>query len=207
MQSALQRWRPFPLSILWYNKLFPILCNVKTNVIWPNSPRLHRPHQRPNLSSLSFEHSYTLLPSVSAVKMGHSYPQPASQSPPPPTSEDPIAPTEVVIGDVPPTHLRCPHCPVVLYRRNLFLHIKRKHAQVKDITAQSHLQSTSVHKSNSIFAVQKTSRGFSIPVHVQRKTWGQQQVWDGGLPVIPPAGTAKWPFSQFVPSHQIIRLL
>jgi len=65
---------------------------------------------------------------------------------------------------------------VVLYRRNLFLHIKRKHAQVKDITAQSHLQSTSVDKSNSIFAVQKTSRGFSIPVHVQRKTWGQQQV-------------------------------
>lgn len=138
----------------------------------PPSPETHPTV----LSSLSFEHSYTLPPSVSAVKKDHSYPQPASQSPPPPTAEDPIAPTEVVIGDVPQTHSMCPHCSVVLYKRNLFLHIKRKHGQVKDITAQSHLQSTSIDKSNGLFAVWKTSRGFSIPVHVQRKTWGQHQV-------------------------------
>ena len=32
-----------------------------------------------------------------------------------------------------------------LYKRNLFLNIQRKHGQVKDTTAQSHLQSTSVY--------------------------------------------------------------
>ena len=49
-----------------------------------------------------------------------------------------------------------------LYKRNLFLNIQRKHGQVKDTTAQSHL----------LF----TSRGLSVPVHVQHKTWGQQHV-------------------------------
>ena len=133
------------------------------------------------LSSTSVEHSYTLPPSVSVFKIYHSYTQTASpktsdlsQSTPAPTSEDPIVPKEGVNGGVPPTHVRCPHCPIVLYKRNLFLHIQRKHGQVKDTTSQSHL--TSVDQSNGLYAVRKNSRGLSVSVHVQCKTWGQQHV-------------------------------
>ena len=99
-----------------------------------------------------------------------------SQSPPATTSEDPIDPEKEASWDMPLTHVRCPHCLVVLYKKNLFLHIKRKHGLPKDITAQSHLKSTSIDQSSGIYVVRKTSRGFSVPVHVQRKTWGQQHV-------------------------------
>ena len=145
----------------------------------PPSPETHPTV----LSSMSVEHSYTLPPSVSVVKIDHSYTQTASlknpdlpQSTPAPTLEDPIAPKEEVTQDVPPTHVRCPHCPLVLYKRNLFLHIQRKHGQVKDTTSQCHLQNTSVDQSKGLLTVRKTSRGLSVPVHVQRKTWGQQHV-------------------------------
>ena len=81
----------------------------------PPSPETHPTV----LSSVSAEHSYTLPTSVSAIKIDHSYTQTASlktpdlsQSTPAPTSEDPIAPKEEVTGDMPPTHLRCPNCPV-----------------------------------------------------------------------------------------------
>ncbi|XP_036935622.1 uncharacterized protein LOC119008951 [Acanthopagrus latus] len=93
----------------------------------PPSPETHLTV----LSSLSVP--YTLPPSVSVVcvKIDHSYTQTASpknpdlsQSTPAPTSEDPTAPKEEVTQDVPPTHVRCPHCPLVLYKRNLFLHIQ-----------------------------------------------------------------------------------
>ena len=141
--------------------------------------QLSSPETQPTvLSSMSVEHSYTLPPSVSAVKIDHSYTQTPdlSQSTPAPASEDPIAPKEEVTKDVPPTHVRCLHCPLVLYKRDLFLHIQRKCGQVKDRTSQSHLQSTLVDQSNSLYAVRKSSRGLSVPVHVQHKTWGQQHV-------------------------------
>ena len=120
---------------------------------------------------------------MSDVKINYSYTQTASrktpdlsQSPPAPTSEDPIAPKEEVTQDVPPTHLRCHHCPLVMYKRNLFLLIQRKHGQVKERTSQSYLQSTSVDQSNNLYAVRKTCRWLSVPVHVQSKTWVQQHV-------------------------------
>ena len=49
---------------------------------------------------------------------------------------------------MPPTHMNGPHCPLVMYKDNLFLHVKRKDGQVKAIRA----------------------RGISVPVHVQCKT-------------------------------------
>lgn len=54
-----------------------------------------------------------------------------------------------VSGEVPPTHLKCPQCPVVLYKRKLFIHVQRKHGQEKDLT-EFHLQPTSVDWSNSL---------------------------------------------------------
>ena len=101
---------------------------------------------------------------------------------PAPTSEDPTALEEEVSWDVPPAHVRCPHCPLVLYKRNLFLHIQRKHGKVKDTTAQCHLQSTSVDQSNSLYTVRKTSRGLSVPCVAQDMgTATCDELWDGGL--------------------------
>ncbi|XP_070404091.1 uncharacterized protein [Nothobranchius furzeri] len=71
---------------------------------------------------------------------------------------------------------KCPHCALVLYQKNLTLHIQRKHTYKKDITESFHLRNVCVDPVNGIFAVRKvSSHGFSTPVHVQRKTWGNQQ--------------------------------
>uniref|UniRef100_A0A1A7WPI3 Si:dkeyp-117b11.2 n=2 Tax=Iconisemion striatum TaxID=60296 RepID=A0A1A7WPI3_9TELE len=71
---------------------------------------------------------------------------------------------------------KCPHCALILYQKNLTLHIQRKHTNEKDINASFHLKSVCVDQVNGIFAVRKVSaHGFSTPVHVQRKTWGKQQ--------------------------------
>uniref|UniRef100_A0A3B3BZI3 Uncharacterized LOC112141289 n=1 Tax=Oryzias melastigma TaxID=30732 RepID=A0A3B3BZI3_ORYME len=76
---------------------------------------------------------------------------------------------------LPSTHIKCPHCPLSLYKQNLAVHIKRMHTQLEDVTASSHLKTVCVDQINGIYAVRKTSHGFSVPVHVQRKTWGQDQ--------------------------------
>uniref|UniRef100_A0A667YZS3 HMG domain-containing protein n=1 Tax=Myripristis murdjan TaxID=586833 RepID=A0A667YZS3_9TELE len=157
-------------------------CDMAQITLVPTSePPSPETHPAAVISSMSVEHSYSLPPSLPDINIDHPYTQTASpkspavapdlcQSPPATTSE------EQVTGDVLPTHIKCPHCPVVLYKRNVFLHIQRKHGKAKDITAQCHLKSTSVDQSNGLYAVRKTVRGFSVPVHMQRKTWGQQHV-------------------------------
>ncbi len=53
-------------------------------------------------------------------------------------------------------------------------HIQRKHSgNPKDITVQDHFMSVCVDATNGISAVQKTRHGFSVPIHVQKKTWGR----------------------------------
>lgn len=102
-------------------------------------------------------------PSKSALILDHSYSLTAS----------PKTPTDF---GLPPSHVKCPHCSLVLYRQNLLLHTQRKHSQPKDITAQSHLKSTCVDQNNGLYVVRKTQRGFSVPVHVQSRTRDQQHV-------------------------------
>ncbi|XP_039598696.1 uncharacterized protein LOC120520234 isoform X2 [Polypterus senegalus] len=70
--------------------------------------------------------------------------------------------------------VQCPHCLVALYRRNLRLHIQRKHLdrRVKDITQSCHLPSECLDGHNGIFAVGKSFHGPCSPLHVKRKTWG-----------------------------------
>lgn len=69
--------------------------------------------------------------------------------------------------------VKCPHCKLACHKRNLATHIQRKHnKKSKDITVSDHLKSVSVDATNGIAAVQKASHGFSVPVHVQKKTWG-----------------------------------
>lgn len=176
-------------------------CDVaKLASVPPSQPP--SPEKHPAVLSVNMEHSYLRPPSVSAVKIDHSYIQTPSLKTPEvdrdlktdqgapaepeepdlslssttTTSEDPVAPENSLTGDVPLTHVNCPHCPLVLYKKNLFLHVKRKHGQVKDITAQSHLKSTCDDQRNSLNAARNPSRGFSVPVNVQHRTWGQQHV-------------------------------
>lgn len=62
------------------------------------------------------------------------------------------------------THVKCPRYPVILFKRNLFLHIQRTHGQAKDITAQSHFQSTCFDQ----VTASMQSRGFNVPVYSTR---------------------------------------
>ncbi|XP_042249063.1 uncharacterized protein LOC121884358 isoform X2 [Thunnus maccoyii] len=77
--------------------------------------------------------------------------------------------------------VRCPHCSLRLYKKNLGAHIKRKHGGLKDITAASHLKNVCVDETRGIFAVQRVAHGFSVPIHVQRKTWGKHHQIKCGL--------------------------
>ncbi|KAM7387380.1 hypothetical protein PAMA_009820 [Pampus argenteus] len=77
--------------------------------------------------------------------------------------------------------VKCPHCSLRLYKKNLGAHIKRKHEGLKDVTAASHLKNVCVDATRGIFAVQRVAHGFSVPVHVQRKTWGNHHRIKCGL--------------------------
>ncbi|XP_078025800.1 uncharacterized protein LOC144463926 [Epinephelus lanceolatus] len=154
------------------------------------------PHSSPSSSegfAQSLDHSYALPPAVSApattteppeeavtqeLPSSHlSHPLSQTASPktltlvtdhlPPATTTDPPEPP------LPSSHAKCPHCTIVLYKKNLALHIQRQDNQQKDITTKSHLKSTCVDQNNGIYAVRKIAKGFSVPVHVLRKTWGQ----------------------------------
>ncbi|XP_059203417.1 uncharacterized protein LOC131982813 [Centropristis striata] len=65
--------------------------------------------------------------------------------------------------------IKCVHCGLKLNRRNLRVHIKRKHSGKKDITAERHLSCQCIDPQNGIFAVKKT---FTGPIHVIKKTSG-----------------------------------
>ncbi|XP_026001571.1 uncharacterized protein LOC113008408 isoform X2 [Astatotilapia calliptera] len=70
-------------------------------------------------------------------------------------------------------NLTCPHCGLTLRTKNYKAHMMRKHSnQSIDVCLASHLQCVCVDETTGLFAVQRTGHGFSVPVHVQRKTWG-----------------------------------
>ncbi|KAF3699938.1 HMG domain-containing protein 3 HMG box-containing protein 3 Protein SMF [Channa argus] len=77
--------------------------------------------------------------------------------------------------------VQCSHCSLRLYKKNLGAHMQRKHGGPKDVTAASHLKNVCVDETHGIFAVQKVSHGFSVPIHVQRKTWGNHHRIKCGL--------------------------
>ncbi|XP_070399217.1 uncharacterized protein [Nothobranchius furzeri] len=67
----------------------------------------------------------------------------------------------------------CPHCGLTLRTKNYKAHMMRKHSnQSIDVCLASHLQCVCVDETTGLFAVHRTGHGFSVPVHVQRKTWG-----------------------------------
>lgn len=70
--------------------------------------------------------------------------------------------------------MQCPHCKLVCHKKNLNKHIQRKHNKKKSTTACDILKNVCVDATNGISAVQRTTHGFSVPIHVQKKTWGHQ---------------------------------
>lgn len=71
---------------------------------------------------------------------------------------------------------KCPHCQTEISPKNLAKHVRRKHnVKTKDITFYNHFKSICVDATNGISIEQKTSHGFSLPIHVQKKTWGRPQ--------------------------------
>lgn len=69
----------------------------------------------------------------------------------------------------------CPHCSAVMLKKNLNIHIQRKHSDHnQDVSMQSNLYGVCIDMFNGVYAVQKSGNGFSVPVHVQRKTWGKE---------------------------------
>lgn len=137
-----------------------------------------------NASVVHQDHCYTLPPSVSlhsaVASLGSS--DITSSSQPESSSTDACSPAAAAASydtvKLPSYSVKslklvwCPHCSLRLYKKNLSAHIQNKHAGLKDITAASHLKNVCVDETQGIFAVQKVARGFSVPIHVQRKTWG-----------------------------------
>uniref|UniRef100_A0A9J7Y4U2 SAP domain-containing protein n=1 Tax=Cyprinus carpio carpio TaxID=630221 RepID=A0A9J7Y4U2_CYPCA len=72
---------------------------------------------------------------------------------------------------------KCPICNTLMNKKNIKKHIDRKHTNqpIQDINARFHLASQCVDKSNGIFTVLKVASGQNSPLHVQNKTWGEQQ--------------------------------
>ncbi|XP_026060080.1 uncharacterized protein LOC113044317 isoform X3 [Carassius auratus] len=69
--------------------------------------------------------------------------------------------------------IRCDHCDMELNKKNLRVHIRRKHTTVKEaITLQRHLFCQVIDSKHGIFAVAKSFSAPSIPIHVQKKIWG-----------------------------------
>lgn len=185
-------------------------CDMAQLTSQPPSPDSHSAP-----SSVNTEHAYVPPPSVSAIKIDHSYIRTASpktpavasdlkidavapeepeepeeleeleepeepeelEEPEEPTEADPsVSPTATTselpaastenkrTGDVPLTHVNCPHCPLVLYKKNLVLHVKRKHGPVEDRSDQSHQKSTCVERSGSLDASGRSCRGSGLPV-------------------------------------------
>ncbi|XP_072567723.1 uncharacterized protein [Paramormyrops kingsleyae] len=70
--------------------------------------------------------------------------------------------------------MKCPHCGLSLLKKNLKAHMMRRHSNRSlDVYLACHLQCVCVDETTGLFAVQRTGHGFSVPVHVQRKTWGR----------------------------------
>lgn len=93
-----------------------------------------------------------------------------------PTPASTPATKTIAGGRSSPRRVQCPKCSVVLNKKNLKLHMKRRHPIVKDdITMDRHLASECLDSENGLYAVLKTFNSNSGPIHVQKKTSGMSR--------------------------------
>ncbi|XP_077077485.1 uncharacterized protein LOC143730820 [Siphateles boraxobius] len=84
-----------------------------------------------------------------------------------------VSPKDHVPSSSKRIRVKCIHCGIELNKKNLRLHIQRKHTDVKQtITNERHFLSQCIDSENDIFAVQKSFFGPSLPIHVQKRAWG-----------------------------------
>lgn len=178
---------------------------VLAQLAWDPSSQPPSPETPPDVLSLYTEHSYLLSPSVYAVKFDHTYimtespespaadtdiprdeesssePEEPETSPstPAPTSVEPITPDrEEPSSELPPNRVRCPDCQLVLYKRNLALHIQRKHSRVKDTTASSQSKSLSL-TNKSVSTQSEFPPGDGVVFQCTcRARFGQSNAWE-----------------------------
>ncbi len=76
--------------------------------------------------------------------------------------------------------IRCDYCDMELNKKNLRVHIRRKHTKVKEaITLERHLLCQCIDSKHGIFAVAKSFSSPSLPIHVQKGLGCKRQsdVW------------------------------
>ncbi|XP_032415485.1 uncharacterized protein LOC116717915 [Xiphophorus hellerii] len=70
--------------------------------------------------------------------------------------------------------ITCEMCNLRLRKKNLRIHLKRKHHEKVELISQNHhLRSQCVDAKKGVFAVQKSFCGPSKPIHVIKNTWSQ----------------------------------
>ncbi|XP_054596456.1 uncharacterized protein [Nothobranchius furzeri] len=75
-----------------------------------------------------------------------------------------------------PVKVTCSHCGITLNKKNLQVHINRKHRpKGQQISETRHLSCQCIDATNGIFAVNKSFFKPCSPIHVQKKTWGTSQ--------------------------------
>ncbi len=90
-----------------------------------------------------------------------------------PTPFTPLSPKYHAVSGSKRIRVKCIHCGIEVNKKNLRLHIQRKHTEVKQaITDERHFLSQCIDSENGIFAVQKSFFGPSLPIHVQKRAWG-----------------------------------
>ncbi|XP_019943706.2 uncharacterized protein [Paralichthys olivaceus] len=148
-----------------------------------SASELHSPQSAPEdfISSITNEdHCYTLSPKASVTPQSS---QPPSASPPKAFELD-LSPrgqfgaarsetTELTCFRVANLKsVKCPHCSIVLYKKNLSVHIQRKHAMLKDIRGSSQLEYVDRNCSTRTQAVPgrgHLSRGESVVIILFKK--------------------------------------
>ncbi|KAM4584951.1 uncharacterized protein PAE49_004353 [Odontesthes bonariensis] len=153
------------------------------------------------VSVMSADHSYTLPPSATLES-----PTVTPQScQPPPSSPSEAESLEGAVGAVEPCErmesneeeastaeqseaaewpsrvlylksVKCPHCSLVLYKKNLLVHVQRKHPRPEDDKAAPRLQSEGVQNGRCPFALPQGRNGICVPAYVQSKSQDNRPV-------------------------------
>ncbi|XP_073671205.1 uncharacterized protein [Paramisgurnus dabryanus] len=76
-----------------------------------------------------------------------------------------------------PKKVQCVHCGVTINKKNLNVHVKRKHTKkICDVTENRHLPSQCIDPVSGIYAVEKSFYRPCSVIHVQKKTSGSHPV-------------------------------
>lgn len=143
------------------------------------------PSSKPN--SKEDQHSESAAPPSEPKSTADQHPdspnclvEPTNTSDPPSVSPDPPVqpsdPTNPVQKKGRVKKIKCSMCSLYLNKKNLRKHKLRKHLiSDKDITAKDHLRCQCIDSQNGVYAVAKSYQNTAAPIHVLKKTSGDEQ--------------------------------